>query len=67
MPKFPFRVEVYPARRGVLLRRQWRARVVSAFNGEKLFASSESYNNRAELVELCEDLFPGVPVEQVLR
>jgi uncharacterized protein YegP (UPF0339 family) len=53
------RVEIYRARRGMLRRTQWRARVVAA-NGETLFVSAESYNNVDYLSELCDRLFPDL-------
>jgi hypothetical protein len=56
-----FRIVIYPARRGLLLRRQWRAKVVSQHNGNRLFSSSEGYNNSGDLIRLVEALFPGIP------
>jgi uncharacterized protein YegP (UPF0339 family) len=40
--------EVYPARRGLLRRRQWRGRVVSIRNGNTILVTPEGYNNRGE-------------------
>jgi uncharacterized protein YegP (UPF0339 family) len=58
------RVEIYRARRGVLRRTQWRARVVSS-NGKTLFVSAESYNNVDELLAIVARLFPDLPREGV--
>ena len=42
-------VEIYEARRGLALRKQWRWRVRAA-NGRIISMSSEGYNNRADLM-----------------
>ena len=36
--------------------------MVAANGFDVLFVSSESYNNRQYLVDLCEDLFPDLPI-----
>jgi uncharacterized protein YegP (UPF0339 family) len=41
------RFEVYRARRGLLLRPQWRWRLCAA-NGRIIATSGESYNNRSD-------------------
>ena len=46
-------VEIYEARRGVALRKQWRWRIV-AKNGRIVAVSSEGYNNRADLMRSLE-------------
>ncbi len=53
------RLEIYRARRGVLRRQQWRARVVSS-NGKVLFANAESYNNVDDLLKVTSQLFPNL-------
>lgn len=60
------KVQIYPARRGLIGRKQWRARVVAA-NGKTLFVSAESYNNRGDLVQVVDQLFPNLPREGVMR
>jgi uncharacterized protein YegP (UPF0339 family) len=60
------RVHIYAARRGLLGRKQYRARVVAA-NGKTLFVSAEGYNNRKELLKVVADLFPGLPVDGLPR
>lgn len=62
-----YAVEIYPSRRGLLLRRQWRARVVSEHNGRTILASSESYNNREELEDICALILPHVSIRRVPR
>jgi hypothetical protein len=57
-------VQIYRARRGMLRRTQWRARVVAP-NGKPLFVSSESYNNVDDLLEIVDRLFPSLPREGV--
>lgn len=42
-------IEIYEARRGLALRKQWRWRIV-AKNGRVIAVSSEGYNNRADLM-----------------
>jgi hypothetical protein len=54
-------VEIYPSKRGLLRRKQWRARIISEDNLNRLFISSESYNNRQELIDLVERVFPHLP------
>jgi hypothetical protein len=61
-----FAVEIYPSKRGLMRRRQWRARVVSTSNHFNLFGTTESYNNVEELIDLCERLYPTLPI-MVLR
>lgn len=46
-------VEIYEARRGLALRKQWRWRIV-AKNGRIVAVSSEGYNNRADLMRALE-------------
>lgn len=58
-------IEIYSARRGVLSRKQWRARIVSEDNDFRLFISSEGYNNRKELRTLCERVMPHLPISFV--
>jgi uncharacterized protein YegP (UPF0339 family) len=43
------KLEIYEARRGLALRKQWRWRVRAA-NGRIISMSSEGYNNRADLM-----------------
>jgi uncharacterized protein YegP (UPF0339 family) len=47
------RFKIYEARRGVLLRKQWRWRLV-ARNGRTIATSGESYNNRADVLSAIE-------------
>lgn len=55
-------IEIYAGQKWFFGRKQWRARVVAANGFDVLFVSSESYNNRQYLVDLCEDLFPDLPI-----
>lgn len=59
------RVEIYAGRRGLKLRKQWYARVISktTFGDEELFRSSEGYDNREDLLDIVDSLFPGMPVK----
>ncbi|MDQ3023906.1 MAG: hypothetical protein M3R04_05930 [bacterium] len=58
-------VEVYEGRRGLLLRKQFRARVRSGRNGNILFVTSEGYNNQMDLLNIVGRLFPDLPVEYI--
>ena len=58
------RIQIYEARRGLLRRKQYRARIVAP-NGKTLFQSSEGYNNLAELLEITGRLFPHLQREGV--
>lgn len=51
------KVQIYQARRGLLGRKQYRARVVAP-NGKVLFVSAEGYNNLPELLAISDRLFP---------
>jgi uncharacterized protein YegP (UPF0339 family) len=55
------RVFIYKAKRGLLRRQQYRARIVAG-NGRNLFVSSEGYNNLADLEGVIARCFPGLPV-----
>lgn len=55
------RIEIYRARRGLLFRAQWRARVLGG-NNRVIFVSAESYNNLGDLMKQVERLFPTLPV-----
>jgi hypothetical protein len=57
------KVQIYRGRRGVFSRTQWRARVVDAGNHEKLFQSSEGYNNLGDLMRIVTRLFPDLAIE----
>lgn len=46
-------IEIYEARRGLALRKQWRWRIV-AKNGRIVANSGEGYNNRADLMRALE-------------
>jgi uncharacterized protein YegP (UPF0339 family) len=56
------RVEIYRARRGMLRRTQWRARIVAP-NGRVLFVSAESYNNVDDLLAVVDRLLGHLPIE----
>lgn len=47
------RFELYPARRGLFRRKQWRWRFVTD-NGRFIAASGEGYNNRADALHAIE-------------
>lgn len=53
------RVEIYQGKRGLLGRKQYRARVVAP-NGKVLFVSAEGYNNLSELLAISDRLFPNL-------
>jgi uncharacterized protein YegP (UPF0339 family) len=55
----PDRVEIYQSRRGLLGRKQYRARVVAP-NGKALFVSAEGYNNLKDLLAVSDRLFPNL-------
>jgi uncharacterized protein YegP (UPF0339 family) len=55
------KVFIYKAKRGLLRRQQYRARIVAG-NGRNMFVSSEGYNNLADLEGVVERCFPGLPV-----
>lgn len=55
------KLQIYRARRGLLGRTQYRARVVAG--GDKLFVSSEGYNNLADLLKITDRLFPTLQRE----
>jgi hypothetical protein len=55
----PDRVQIYQGRRGLLGRKQYRARVVSP-NGKVLFVSAEGYSNLDELLAISDRLFPNL-------
>lgn len=55
----PDKVQIYHARRGLLGRKQYRARVVSP-NGKALFVSAEGYNNLKDLLAITDRLFPDL-------
>jgi hypothetical protein len=55
-------IEIYAGRKGLLGRKQWRARVMSANGFDVLFVSAEGYNNRGELIDLCQQLFPSLTI-----
>ena len=57
------RFEYYQAKRGLLRRNQWRARVKSG--GDILFVSSEGYNNLQDLLDIANRLFPDIPKVRV--
>lgn len=58
------RLQIFTARRGLLRRTQYRARVIAG-NGEKLFQSSEGYNNLHDLLKITDRLFPHLQREGV--
>lgn len=58
------KVQIYLGRRGLLLRKQFRARVVAP-NGRVLFASAEGYSNLADLLAITDRLFPNLMREGV--
>lgn len=58
------RLQIYKSRRGLLLRTQYRARVIAG-NGKPLFVSSEGYNNLADLLKITDRLFPHLQREGV--
>lgn len=60
----PDRVQIYHGRRGLLSRKQYRARVVAG-NGETLFVSAEGYNNLDDLLAITDRLFPHLQREGV--
>lgn len=61
-----FEIEVYPARRGLLLRQQWRARTVSINNRKRITGTLEGYNNRQEVIDIMARLHPTLPIFQVV-
>jgi uncharacterized protein YegP (UPF0339 family) len=58
------KVQIYRARRGLMRRTQYRARVVAP-NGRVLFISAESYNNLGDLITITDRLFPNLMREGV--
>ena len=60
------RVQIYRARRGLLMRKQWRARVVAA-NGRVLFVSAEGYNNLGDIRGIVATLFPNATPEIIVK
>lgn len=60
----PDHVEIYQSRQGLIGRKQYRARVVSA-NGRTLFVSAEGYNNLGDLIAISDRLFPNLQREGV--
>lgn len=56
------KIYIYAGRMGLLSRKQWRASLIGKNGSDVLFVSGEGYNNRNELVELCQDVFPGVDI-----
>lgn len=58
------RLQIYQGRRGLLTRKQYRARVVAA-NGKRLFVSAEGYNNLRDLLAITDRLFPHLQREGV--
>jgi hypothetical protein len=63
----PFKVEIYKARKRLLIgRTQWRARTRSLANGKIGFVTGESYNNIADLEAVVNTHFPGAVKEYLL-
>ena len=62
-----YAIEIYPGRRGILRRPQWRARIVSDRNGQTIFPSGEGYNNRQELRDICEAVCPHLTIRFVAK
>jgi uncharacterized protein YegP (UPF0339 family) len=60
----PDKIQIYRARRGLLKRTQYRARVVAP-NGKALFVSAEGYNNLDDLLAITGRLFPTLQREGV--
>jgi hypothetical protein len=58
----PDKVQIYVSRRGLLRRKQYRARVVAP-NGKVLFVTAEGYNNLRELLAVSDRLFPHLQRE----
>ena len=55
-------IVVYRARRGVLLRNQYGARVVAG-NGRVLWRLSESYSNKQDVIDRCMTDFPMLTID----
>jgi uncharacterized protein YegP (UPF0339 family) len=53
----PDKVQIYQAKRGLLRRKQYRARVIAP-NGKVLLVTAEGYNNLNDLLAVTDRLFP---------
>lgn len=58
------KLQIYRARRGLIGRTQYRARVIAG-NGKRLFVSAEGYNNLGDLLKITDRLFPNLMREGV--
>jgi hypothetical protein len=58
------RLQIYCGRKGLLKRKQYRARVIAG-NGKALFVSGEGYNNLKDLLAITDRLFPHLQREGV--
>jgi hypothetical protein len=58
------KVQIYHGRRGLLSRKQYRARVVAP-NGRVLVVTAEGYNNLKDLFAITDRLFPNLQREGV--
>jgi hypothetical protein len=56
------KLQIYCGRKGLLSRKQYRARVVAS-NGRTLFVSGEGYNNIGDLLNITNRLFPHLQRE----
>jgi uncharacterized protein YegP (UPF0339 family) len=57
-------IEIYRARRGLLSRNQFRARVV-AKNGRTVWILSETYNNKGDVAGMCQRYMPQLPIKDL--
>lgn len=59
--------EVYPARRGLMRRKQWRWRLKAA-NGRIVADSGESYNNKRDCIVMAQTIrneASGAPIKEI--
>lgn len=59
------KAQVYPSKRGLLRRKQWRARIVSKANGKRILVTPEGYNNRAECEAAVLSVAPAIEIERL--
>ena len=64
LPDDKAKVQVFRGSRGLLKRTQWRAHVVAG-NGRVLATLAEGYNNRSDLFDAIDRLFPHLQREGV--
>lgn len=63
MPNDRVKGQMYVGRRGLLGRKQWFGRIVSARNGKVLLRTAEGYNNRDECEDALDICVPDIAVE----